>query len=92
MTDLAALALPATPATASRRPGRPRSPDALTPAQRAKAYRHRQRADGLTAVKCYLPPEAMAYLRALGDIHAVSLSEAVALAVTAAVRGEPLPR
>lgn len=41
-------------------------------------------------MKCHLPPAAMAYLRALCAIHGITLSEAVALAVAAAVRGEPL--
>lgn len=50
-----------------RSPGRPRKPDALTPAQRAKAYRNQLNARGLTAVKCYLPPEAVAYLPRAGS-------------------------
>lgn len=74
------------------RRGRPPSPDAQSSAQRSKAYRERLMAKGHTAVKCYLPPDAMAYLHALCDIHHVSLSEAVALAVAAALRGEPLAR
>jgi hypothetical protein len=87
MKDGTATMLPTTPA---RRPGRPAKANALTSAQRSKAYRERLIANGCTAVKCYLPPDAMAYLRALCDIHNVSLSEAVTLAVTAALRGEPL--
>lgn len=75
-----------------RSPGRPCKPDALTPAQRAKGYRNRLNARGLTAVKCHLPPEAVAYLRALCDIHGITISEAVAMAVTAALRGETLPQ
>jgi len=89
MKDLAA---PSLSSPAGRRPGRPAKPDALTPAERTKAYRQRQLAAGLTAVKCYLPPESMAYLRALCAIHRITLSEAIALAVASAVRGEPLPR
>lgn len=62
-----------------------------TPAQRAKAYRDRKKAEGLKAVKTHLPPDAMAYLKALSTIHGVTLSEAVALALMAALRGQPIP-
>lgn len=40
-------------------------------------------------MKCYLDPEQLAYLKALCAIHVVSISDAVALAVTHLMRGEP---
>ncbi len=71
--------------------GRLEKPAAMTSAERTKAYRQRLKAKGQVAVKCYLPPEAMAYLGALCDIHHVTISEAVAMAVARALRGDPLP-
>jgi hypothetical protein len=85
------LATPSLPLLPGRRPGRPAKPDAMTTAERSMAYRDRQKASGLVAVKCYLAPDAMAYLGALCAIHRITLSEAVALALAAALRGEPLP-
>jgi hypothetical protein len=79
------------PASHVRTPGRPSKPDAKTPAQRAKAYRDRQKACGLRTVKCALSPEAIAYLEALREIHGVTISEAISMAVMAVIRGEPLP-
>jgi hypothetical protein len=67
-------------------------PAPKTPAQRAKAYRNRKKAEGLKVVKTHLPPEAVAYLKALSTIHSVTMSEAVALALMAAMRGQPIPR
>lgn len=75
----------------SHRPGRPSKPDVLTPAQRSKAYRAGLKDKGLTAVKFYLEPVAMAYLGALCEVHRITISEAVAMAVSAALRGESLP-
>lgn len=70
-------------------PSRRREP--LTNAQRAKAYRLRRKVEGLATVKCYLPADAMAYLGALCQIHDVTISKAVAMAVTHALRGDVLP-
>lgn len=74
-----------------RMPGRPAKPDAKTTAERAKDYRNRQKASGLREVKCVLPPEAIAYLEALRKIHDVSISDAISMALRAAIRGEILP-
>lgn len=71
----------------TRMPGRPPKPDAKTPAQRAKAYRNRRKADGLKSVKCHLSPEIVAYLEALRVIHGITLGEAITMAVRAAFRG-----
>lgn len=75
-----------------RMPGRPQKPNAKTTAQRAKAYRQRQKADGLKAVKCYLPPEGIAYLNALRQIHGVTISDAILMVMMSVIRGESLPR
>lgn len=77
----------ALPAPSSRTPGRPKKSDAKTPAQRAKAYRNRQKADGLKSVKCHLSPEIVAYLEALRAIHGITLGEAVSMAVAGFFRG-----
>ena len=71
-----------------RTPGRPAKPDAKTAAERARAYRNRQKASGLREVKCALPPEAIAYLEALRKIHDITLSDAITLSVMAVFRGE----
>lgn len=68
--------------------GRPRKTDAKSPAERAKAYRNRLKIEGLKEVKCFLRPDHLAYLRGLCDIHDVTIADAVALALTAAMRGE----
>src|SRR5512135_1350788 len=44
-------------------------PPAQSAAERARAYRQRQRQKGLKPVKLYLTPEAMAYLDALCVVH-----------------------
>ncbi len=69
--------------------GRPRSSAAQTQAQRSKAYRDRLKDDGLTAIKCHLAPEPMAYLAALCEIHTLTIAEAIGMALTAAIRGTP---
>lgn len=74
-----------------RTPGRPAKLDAKTTAERARDYRARLKADGLKAVKCHLPPEAIAYLEALRKIHGVTLADAVSMALAAVIRGETLP-
>lgn len=74
-----------------RTPGRPAKQDAKTTAERAKAYRDRQKASGLREVKCVLPPETIAYLEALRKIHNVSISDVISMAVMAVFRGETLP-
>lgn len=63
-------------------------PDAKTTAERSKSYRERQKSDGLKAIKCHLPPETIAYLEALREIHGVTLADAISLAVIAVIRGE----
>lgn len=72
----------------SGRRGRPCDPNAKTEAQRSKAYRQQKKIAGLKAVKCYLPPEQIAYLSALCEIHDMTIGEAVGLAVTRLIRGE----
>ena len=49
-------------------------PSAMTPAQRAKMYRQRQKQAGMTAVKCYLPTDAIASLGALCEVHDLTIS------------------
>lgn len=71
--------------------GRPARPDAKTTAERSKAYRAGLKADGYKAVKCHLKPDAMAYLEALRKIHGVTLSDAISMALAAAIRGDALP-
>ena len=60
----------------------------MAPAERAKAYRARRKATGCKEVKCYLEPEHIAYLSAVCTAHQVHIAEAVALALTALIRGE----
>jgi hypothetical protein len=67
--------------------GRPPKTDALTDAERSKAYRQRRQAEGLRAVKCLLEPDQMLYLSALCQMYEVTISEAVGLAVTALITG-----
>ena len=57
-------------------------------AQRARMYRQRQKQAGMAAVKCYLPPDAMASLAALCEAHDLTIGEIVAKVVTGALRGE----
>ena len=68
--------------------GRPRQPDTLTPAERAKRYRDRLKAEGLKEVKCYLSPAQLAYLKGVCEIHQVTIADAISLSVTAVLRGE----
>lgn len=76
------------PATTHRARGRSCQAKTKTQAERAKAYRERLKAEGLKEVKCFLSPEHLAYLRGLCDIHGGTIADAVALALTAAIRGE----
>jgi len=46
-----------------RRPGRPRKPDALTPAERVAAYRRRRRKRGERDVRVWLPKDLYNDLR-----------------------------
>lgn len=80
------LSAPAPTITPSR--GRPRKPDAKSPAERAKAYRERRQRDGMKEVKCYLNAEHLAYLKGLCDIHGGTIADAIALALSAVMRGE----
>lgn len=68
--------------------GRPPTADAKTDAERKKAQRDRLKARGLKEVKCFLSAEHLAYLRVLREVHGVTIADAVALAVTAVMRGE----
>jgi len=68
--------------------GRPCKANAKSAAERAKDYRDRLKADGLKEVKCYLSPEHIAYLKVLCEIHGGTVADAVALALTALMRGE----
>lgn len=68
--------------------GRPPKAGAKSPAERAKTYRERLKSDGLKEVKCYLDAEHLAYLRGICDIHGGTIADAVALAVSAVMRGE----
>lgn len=60
----------------------------LSAAERARIYRQRRKQDGLAAVKCYLPADALAYLHALCKIHHITVSRAIAMALANALRGE----
>jgi hypothetical protein len=79
--DVPPLLVPAT-----FRPGRPPKPDALTPAERARRTRQKRKDAGLVAVTCHLSPSQRAYLAALSAIHGCTISEAVGLALEAAIR------
>lgn len=57
-------------------------------AERASQYRRRRKAEGLVAVKCYLAPDAVAYLGALCKIHDATISEAISMTVARAFRGD----
>lgn len=63
-------------------------PPAQSDAERARTYRQRKQAQGLKSVKVDLGPVELAYLDALCKIHRMTLSEAVGLAVTMAMRND----
>lgn len=63
-------------------------PAAKTERERARTYRTRQKERGLTAVKIYLPPEILAYLKGVAKAEGVTQSEAAAIALERLIRGE----
>jgi hypothetical protein len=64
-----------------------RKPEAQTQAERSKAYRDRQQAEGLKSVKCFLAPDQMAYLKSVCQIHNCTIAEAISLAMTCLMKG-----
>jgi hypothetical protein len=66
-------------------------PAAQTDAERARVARQRKKANSLQAVKIYLSRDELSLLHGVCDIHGLTLSQAVALAVTHLMRGEPHP-
>ena len=77
-----AITLPPSAENATiRKPGRPKSDNAKSAAQRSKEYRTARVADGLTAVKCYLTQAELAYLKAICEIENLNNSRAIGAAI-----------
>jgi hypothetical protein len=67
------------------RKGRPPKSDSMNSAERAQRAREKRKEAGLSEVKCYLDESARANLVALCGIHNCTISEAIAMALGAAV-------
>jgi len=70
----------------ARRPGRPRKPDPLTPAQAQAAYRARRRRKGEQDIHVWLPKEIVRELRRQAKRTGQLLEEIVANAVVRGMR------
>lgn len=87
MSNLSTDGAATTTSTVQQR-GRPRKTVTKSCAERAKTYRDRLKSEGLREVKCFLRPEHLHYLQAIRDIHGGTIADAVAVALTAVLRGE----
>ncbi len=72
---------PSTENESIRKLGRPKSNVAKSPAQRSREYRTARRAEGLTAVKCFLTQAELAYLQAICKIENIDQSRAIGMAI-----------